>query len=422
MDKEKVFVVMAGLKDNTIEEEGPEISEMIGLVEAAGGEVLASAIQNRQKYDPAYFIGKGKAEEIKRYINELEVDTVVFGNDLTGSQIRNLEDILEAKIVDRTTLILDIFADRATTGEGRLQVKLAQLKYRLPRLQGFGKALSRTGGGIGTRGPGEQKIETDRRHIRREISNLEEELDKISENRELKRKKRIKSEIPIVALTGYTNAGKSTVMNAFLNISEEEDINEREVFVKDMLFATLDTSLRRIKLKTGEEFILTDTVGFVSNLPTLLIEAFKSTLEEIRYADLILNVIDLSDKEIEHQIETTETILNELNSGGIPRINVFNKKDKVDHKAIYTGSSENSIVVSAIDLEDIELLGKKIIEKLPKTYHDVEMEIPFSKMKIYDLLSTRYPVKESNFTEFGVDFKTRIDEEDYNRYKEFIRS
>lgn len=421
MDKEKVFVVIAGLKDDIIEEEGPEISEMIGLVEAAGGEVLASAIQNRQKFDPAYFIGKGKAEEIKGYIAELEVDTVVFGNDLTGSQIRNLEDILEAKIVDRTTLILDIFADRATTGEGKLQVKLAQLKYRLPRLQGYGKALSRTGGGIGTRGPGEQKIETDRRHIRREISKLEEELSKISDNRELKRKKRIKSEIPVVALTGYTNAGKSTIMNAFLQISEEEDTKDREVFVKDMLFATLDTSLRRIRLKTGEEFILTDTVGFVSKLPTLLVEAFKSTLEEIKYADLILNVVDLSDKEIEHQIETTENILKELNAGNIPKITVYNKKDKVDYESIYTGSSENSIVISANQSSDIDLLGKKIIEKLPKTYYDIEMEIPFNQMKIYDLLSTRYSIKESEFMETGVVFSIRVDEEDYHRYKEFVR-
>lgn len=398
------------------------MKELRGLVEAAGGEVVSEVIQNRDRIDAATYIGKGKAEEIKNYVSELEVDSVVFNNDLSGSQMRNLEELIDVKIVDRTTLILDIFASRATTAEGKLQVKLAQLRYRLPRLQGFGKALSRTGGGIGTRGPGEQKLDIDRRHIRTEIEQLESALKKISENREIKRKSRLSSELPIVSLVGYTNAGKSTIMNAFLAISKTESSTkeEKNVFVKDMLFATLDTSLRHIKLEEGSEFLLTDTVGFVSLLPTSLVEAFKSTLEEIVYSDLILNVVDLSDSEVDYQLETTEEILKDLNAQMIPKLVVYNKADKVETEVICS-VREHSVTISAQNASDIRLLGKKIMEHLPHQYYSVQINLPFDDLKLLDYFSKHYSLKDLEYTESGASFEATVKESDWQRYQKYMK-
>lgn len=276
INMEKVIIVGVNLDTDVINIDN-SLDELEELVVAAGGIVVARIVQKRNKINAPYFIGKGKAEEIKNYCFELNASTVVFNDELSGAQIRNLEDLIDKKIVDRTNLILDIFANRADSKEGKLQVKLAQLKYRLPRLVGFRDYLSREGGGIGTRGPGEQKLETDRRHILREINNIENQLNEIGKNREIKRRKRKDSNLPIVALVGYTNAGKSTLLNKIISLNDEKD-TRKEVFVKDMLFATLDTSLRRGNLPNGQIFLLTDTVGFVSKLPTKLVEAFKGTL------------------------------------------------------------------------------------------------------------------------------------------------
>lgn len=297
---EKVLIIGVELDTDTIDIEN-SLDELEELVSAADGVVISRLVQKKDNINPAYFIGKGKAEEIKNYCEELNITTVVFNDELSGAQLRNLEKIIDRKIVDRTNLILDIFASRANSKEGKLQVKLAQLKYRLPRLIGFRDYLSREGGGIGTRGPGEQKLETDRRHILREVDNIEKQLKEIEQNRETKRKKREDSNLPIVALVGYTNAGKSTLLNKLLEFSDEYE-EVKQVFVKDMLFATLDTSLRRGKLPNGQAFLLTDTVGFVSKLPTRLIEAFKGTLEEVKYADLLLHVVDASNKDLDIQI------------------------------------------------------------------------------------------------------------------------
>lgn len=397
------------------------MKELAGLVEAAGGEVVSEVVQNRDRIDAATYIGKGKAEEIKNYVSELEIDSVVFNNDLSGSQMRNLEELVDVKIVDRTTLILDIFASRATAAEGKLQVKLAQLRYRLPRLQGFGKALSRTGGGIGTRGPGEQKLDIDRRHIRTEIEQLENALKKISENREIKRKSRLASELPIVSLVGYTNAGKSTIMNAFLAISRTESSakEEKNVFVKDMLFATLDTSLRHIKLEDGSEFLLTDTVGFVSLLPTSLVEAFKSTLEEIVYSDLILNVADISDSEVDYQLETTDQILIELHAESIPKLVVYNKADKVETDVICS-AREHSVTISALKESDIRLLGRMIMEHLPHKYFSVQVNLPFDDLKLLDYFSKHYSLKNLEYTEFGASFEATVKESDWKRYQKYM--
>ena len=303
-EKERTLIVGLDMYYDSMEIED-SLDELEELVYAAGGLVISRVIQKKEKIDVALYIGKGKVEEIKNYCEELDIDTVVFNNELSGAQLRNLEKFIDRKIVDRTNLILDIFANRASSKEGKLQVELAQMKYRLPRLIGYRDYLSREGGGIGTRGPGEQKLELDRRVILKEISKIEKQLREVAKSRDIKRSQRAKSNLPIVSLVGYTNAGKSTILNKL--IESHEDYNkDKEVFAYDMLFATLDTSLRKARLKNGQDFLITDTVGFVDKLPTNLIEAFKGTLEEVKYSDLILHVVDFSNKNIDIQIEVTE--------------------------------------------------------------------------------------------------------------------
>lgn len=302
IEKEKVLIVGVVLPKYNIDVED-SLDELEELVKAAGGLVEARVVQRRDRLDAAFYIGKGKAEEIQELSDGLGINTVVFNNELSGAQLRNLEEIIDRKIIDRTTLILDIFALRATSKEGKLQVKLAQLQYRLPRLVGFRDYLSREGAGIGTRGPGEQKLEIDRRQILSEISNIEKQLQEIVEGREVKRKRRLSSQMPIVSVLGYTNAGKSTLMNQLMK--RDTDYEEtKTVFVKDMLFASLDTSHRTSKLPNGQTFLLSDTVGFVSKLPTKLVEAFKGTIEEIENSDLLLHVLDASSKDLDLQINT----------------------------------------------------------------------------------------------------------------------
>ncbi|MFY9286353.1 MAG: GTPase HflX, partial [Tissierellaceae bacterium] len=328
--RERTLIVGLELTMDTIDID-TSLDELQELVQAAGGVVVSRIVQKRDSIHPAYFIGKGKVEEIRLYCEELDIDAVVFNDELSGAQIRNLEKIIDKKIVDRTNLILDIFATRATSKEGKLQVKLAQLKYRLSRLVGMRDYLSREGGGIGTRGPGEQKLETDRRHILREINNIEKQLKEVEANRQITRKRRHNSNYPIVALVGYTNAGKSTLLNRLM---DDESDESKQVFVKDILFATLDTSLRRARLPNGQIYLLTDTVGFVSKLPTHLIEAFKGTLEETKYADMLLHVVDASNSDIDIQIKTTIEILKELEVLDKPIITVFNKMDRTDIQSL----------------------------------------------------------------------------------------
>ena len=267
------------------------MEELAGLAEAAGGEVLGVMVQKIEKVNTGTYIGKGKVLELSEMCQMLEADTVIFNDELSGMQIRNLEEVTGVRVIDRTILVLDIFASRATSKEGKLQVELAQLQYRMPRLLGFGKSLSRLGGGIGTRGPGEKKLETDRRHISKRMDDIREELKQLNATRIIQRSKREKSEIPVVALVGYTNAGKSALMNRILSDIEKE---EKSVGSKDMLFATLDVQQRSIKLDDKKEFILIDTVGFVSKLPHSLVDAFKATLEEVLYADLLVHIVDAS--------------------------------------------------------------------------------------------------------------------------------
>lgn len=397
------------------------LEELEELVIAAGGLVISKIVQKKENINPTYFIGKGKAEEIKLACEELDITTIVFNDELSGAQLRNLEKLIDKKIIDRTNLILDIFANRATSKEGKLQVKLAQLKYRLPRLVGFRDYLSREGGGIGTRGPGEQKLEIDRRHILREINNIERQLKEIEENRNIKRQKRLNSNLPIIALVGYTNSGKSTLLNTIVK-SDSEKGDNREVFVKDMLFATLDTSLRRGSLPNGQNFLITDTVGFVSKLPTHLIEAFKGTLEEVKYADLLLHVVDASNKDLDIQIETTLDILKDLEVLDKPIITVFNKIDKVGNSNIFYSNNliGDKVFISAKEGTNLSKLMKMIEEGIPYEYKYVLLKIPYDQQSTLSYFMDNYEIENLRYEEDGTYINLYINPIDLEKYKDKI--
>lgn len=418
--KEKTIIVGVKLNKDEIDIEN-SLDELEELVKAAGGVVEARIIQRKDSIDSALFIGKGKAQEIKTYCDELDIDSVVFDDELSGAQLRNLEELIGRKIVDRTNLILDIFADRATSSEGKLQVKLAQLKYRLPRLVGFRDYLSREGGGIGTRGPGEQKLETDRRHILREVNNIEDQIKEIEENREIQRKQRLDSNLPIIALVGYTNSGKSTLLNKLTSLYDN-DSEIKDVFVKDMLFATLDTSLRKAKLPNGQNYLITDTVGFVSKLPTNLIEAFKGTLEEVKYADLILHVVDVSNKDLDIQIKTTLEILKGLDALNKPIITVFNKTDKTDISNIFYEDNliGEKIFVSAKEEKNLSKLMELVEEKLPFKYKQVTLKISYDEHNIVSYFMENYNITKIEHKEDGSYIDLTINEIDYEKYKDYI--
>ncbi|WP_080839630.1 GTPase HflX [Cohnella massiliensis] len=333
------------------------LAELVNLAETAGVEVSGTMMQYRDVPDSKWFVGKGKAEEIKRRIAEENIDTAIFDQELTGAQVRNLEDALDAKIIDRTQLILDIFAGRAKTREGILQVELAQLTYLLPRLSGHGKNLSRLGGGIGTRGPGETKLETDRRHIRNRIGELKRQLQEVTAHRELHRERRKKAGVVQIALVGYTNAGKSTLLRQLTNA---------DVLAEDKLFATLDPTTRTLRLPGGKEVLLTDTVGFIQNLPHDLVAAFRSTLEEANEADLLLHVVDASSSMRDRQREVVEQVLAELGAAAKPTLLVYNKIDAVSASdfPLLSGGGD-ALRISAMDRRDLDRLLMKLEDALP---------------------------------------------------------
>ena len=391
------------------------MEELKGLASAANSNVLGVVVQKLDKINTGTFIGKGKVEEVALMCENMEADTIIFNDELSGAQIRNLEEMTGVRVIDRTILILDIFASRATSSEGKLQVELAQLQYRLPRLLGFGRSLSRLGGGIGTRGPGEKKLETDRRHIMRRMEDIKSEMKQAIATKETQRAKREKSDIPVVALVGYTNAGKSALMNKILEVVEKE---EKTVGSKDMLFATLDVQQRSIKLDSNREFILIDTVGFVSKLPHTIVKAFKSTLDEVNYADLLIHVVDSSYENFDFQIDVTEKVIDEIGAGDKEKILAYNKIDKINGD-ILDATGNEMIKISAETGENIDLLLKKIEEKIFKDVVVAKLLIPHSRGDVTSYVMSKGIVNNVEYVEEGAEIEVELSEADYNRVKKY---
>ena len=364
-EPEKAVLIAVDTGDYNCETSLDELEE---LAATAGAQVIGRMWQKRDKPDSATFLGSGRIEELAEFCESNEVDLVIADSELSPAQLRNIEKEVDTRVVDRTTLILDIFADRARSNEGKLQVELAQLKYSLPRLTGKGIQLSRLGGGIGTRGPGETKLETDRRHIRRRVKSLEEELEGLEKRRGLARARREKDGVETVVIVGYTNAGKSTLMNT---------LTEAGVLAQDKLFATLDPTSRALTLPDGRKVMLIDTVGFIRRLPHNLVEAFKSTLEEAVCAKVILNVCDASDPECAEHLDVTNELLDELGCNGKPIIPVFNKCDLAEAN-MYLFNEPNAVRISALEKTGLEELLDAISKALPPTRAKVKMLIPYS--------------------------------------------
>lgn len=396
------------------------MNELESLVESANGVVVGKIIQNLDKINTSTYIGKGKVAELAEFVKNLEVDTVIFDDELSGVQIRNLEDQIGTKVIDRTILIMDIFAARANSKEGRLQVELAQLQYRLPRLVGFGKSLSRLGGGIGTRGPGEKQIETDRRHIRRRIDDLKKDLADIQKTRTLHRKKRKKSGIPIVALVGYTNVGKSAIMNYMIENFGKED---KKVEEADMLFATLDAKHRLIELD-NRQFILVDTVGFVSKLSHNLVDAFKGTLQEAEYADLIVKVEDISHERTDFQREILNNVLDDLKLSEKKSVFVYNKIDKIDTELKDTGIFEQNnydkVFVSAKTGLNMDKLTDAIVQKIFEDEKELKLVLPFDKGDLASKLCDNANVLEIIYKDDGIHMIARLSKREQDLVKDYV--
>ncbi|MCQ2560725.1 MAG: GTPase HflX [Clostridia bacterium] len=418
VEREEYRAILAGVSLG--EDITYSMEELTGLSEAAGIHVLGTLTQNVDKINAATYMGKGKLLELGQLCAAMEADLVVFNDELSGMQLRNLEDACGVRVIDRTILILDIFADRATSREGKLQVELAQLQYRMPRLLGFGKSLSRLGGGIGTRGPGETKLETDRRHIQHRMDEIRKEMEEVKSTRSTQRARREKSDIPVVALAGYTNSGKSSIMNRLL---AAENRDEKKVFEKDMLFATLDTAQRLITLDDKCSFILVDTVGFVSKLPHSLVNAFKATLEEVTYADLIVHVVDSSFKDSDFHIKVTDKVLKELGAGSKPVLMAYNKIDKLGEEEmedLYASAGMESVCISTKTGENFEELIAKIKKTVMAGVETVELLIPYDKGSAVSSLMSKIAPQEVKYLEEGTYIKADLNEADRGRFSEFI--
>ena len=391
------------------------MEELEGLAGADNIEVIGILVQSLERPNTATLIGMGKVEELAEMCRNMEADMVIFNDELSGVQIRNLEEATGVRVIDRTILILDIFADRADSREGKLQVELAQLQYRMPRLTGFGKSLSRLGGGIGTRGPGEKKLETDRRHIAGRIDDIRSELKRLNRTREVQRSGREKSQIPVVALMGYTNSGKSAIMNRLLYMSEKDD---KTVSSQDMLFATLDTQHRKIELEPGCEFILIDTVGFVSRLPHSLVEAFKSTLDEVKYADLLVHIVDGAYENRDFQIEVTDQVIRQIGAGHKEKIMVYNKMDIAPEKPVDT-SGNDVVYVSARTGSNMHELIRLIKDKIFGGRIETYLLVPYEKGSVTSYLCENAEIISMDYKEKGTLIHGRFSEEDYGKFKEY---
>ncbi|WP_311492474.1 GTPase HflX [uncultured Anaerococcus sp.] len=391
-----------------------KIYELESLINTAGGKSVAFVSQVVTKVNPRFYIGKGKLEEIRDLADKLEVKTIIFDVELSASQLYNLEEELKLKVVDWTSLILDIFAQRAHTKEARLKIKLAQLKYQLPRINKWFAYLSRQAGGIGTRGPGETMLETDRRAIERDIRSLEKALKDIEKTKRINRKSR--DNIFNISLVGYTNAGKSTILNGMMRLFG----SEKYVYSDDLLFATLDTSTRRLDF-SNTKVTLTDTVGFIDNLSKELNDSFLTTLEEIKFADMLLIVIDASHN-IDGQIATIDKSLDEIDLDGKQIIYVFNKMDKVESStpaSLYKRDYER-IFISAKNDADLENLKNEIVKVIKEEYREVSMHIPFSDGKVLDYFMTNYDIIKTDYDNKGTIIKLEINKGDYGKYESYI--
>ena len=394
-------------KEQTATEE--TLEELEALLETAGGFCTGKVLQNRHTPDAHCFIGEGKAQEVRMLVEATASTMVVFDNELSPGNIRALEEIVGVTVLDRSALILDIFAQRAKTKEGRLQVELAQYKYLLPRLSGMGASLSRQGGGIGTRGPGETKLESDRRHIRERINRLEEELEQVRKVRSVQRERRMKNSVPVVALVGYTNAGKSTLLNQLTGAG---------IPANNRLFDTLDTTSRQLTVSDNLDVVLSDTVGFIAKLPHHLVNAFRATLEELEYADLLLHVIDASDPNRQEHIEVVDKLIAQLAKPDTPVLKVYNKADLVYPEDIPAG--QDVVPVSAKRGMNMDGLLKAIEKALGHSRHHVVLVIPYAQGGLVDTLHSGAKVLRTDYTGEGIEMEVILDDILYGRLKNYV--
>ena len=397
-------VILVGVQMNDGEDTEESLEELSELAKTAGAQTVGTIIQNREAVHPGTYIGKGKIEEVRSLVLAMDANGVICDDELSPAQLNNLERELDCKVMDRTLLILDIFARRAVTSEGKFQVELAQLRYRSARLVGLRESLSRLGGGIGTRGPGEKKLETDRRLIRTRISALKEELKQVEKHRELIRGKRAKGNLKTAAIVGYTNAGKSTLLNV---------LTGAEVLSEDKLFATLDPTTRLLELSDGQQILLTDTVGFIRKLPHHLVEAFKSTLEEAKYADYIIHVVDSSNPQAEKQMHIVYETLRELGAVGKPVITLFNKQDKTETEQIRDFKADHTLKISAKTGEGLEEFKELLGELLSEGMIYVERVFPYQEAGKIQLIRERGQLLSEEYTEAGIAVTARVPKEIY---------
>ncbi|MEB9382043.1 GTPase HflX [Bacillus cereus] len=409
--------VLVGVNVGNEDDFAYSMEELTNIAEACDVEVIGQVTQNLQRVNPSHYIGKGKIEEVAAYVQEIDANMVIFNDELSPSQIRNLEEDLDCKVIDRTILILDIFAQRAKTKEAQLQVEVAHLQYMMPRLIGLRESLGRQSGGVGTKnkGVGEKKLELDRRKIEEQISVLNKDLEALVAQRQTQRKQRKKNEIPVVALVGYTNAGKSTTMNAMLEIYNGTE--EKQVFEKDMLFATLETSVRNIDLPDNKSFLLTDTVGFVSKLPHHLVKAFRSTLEEVAEADLLIHVVDYANPNYEQLIDITNETLKKIGVENIPTIYAYNKSDMVDVEIPKV--QEDRVYLSAKKHVGIEELVEMIRSHIYKEYTKCEMLIPYDQGQVVSYFNNHAHVLSTSYENEGTKLEVECKASDYEKYKRF---
>ena len=409
MDLEKLHerVILIAVQTDNGREASRSLDELEDLCRTAGAETVGRVIQNRETIHPGTYIGSGKIEEVKDLIFETEATGVVCDDELSPAQMKNLEDLLDIKIMDRTVVILDIFAGRASTSEGKIQVELAQLRYSLTRLAGYGTSMSRLGGGIGTRGPGETRIETDRRRIRSRITYLKKELEDVVRHREVTRQKRIANHIPVIALVGYTNAGKSTLLNR---------LTGSDVLSEDKLFATLDPTTRALILPNKERVLLTDTVGFIDKLPHHLVDAFRSTLEEAKYADVIAHIVDASNPERDTHMEVVYRTLSDLGIAEKPVLTVFNKCDLPDPWPIHRDPrAEKVIDISAIDGQGLDEFISFVQNFLTRSRIYLEAVIPFQSGQLVQVIRKYGQLVSEDYQEDGIHIAAYVSEELYRR-------